>query len=328
MLLLFKSSEPVSARLIEQTRPSGCCAATAIYLRGRDPPGARATTAWSTSRWQRAIPGRSAGLQRRAQRRREHRRLASRDLQHPRHRHLGRHRPLQDVDRQQRIRLLNPAPGTWASGLLARHQQRRQPRRRLAGAALLRARCALDAGVSALDDKRIDSVYDAGEVVAQYRHARAAAELFGGLSPGLVDWVQQYSLGWRCRDDSLRARAGWSRRPRCRDQRSRAPFVRYWSWWKIVFDAGQLQPDRPPGFFALGLAKLLARQGHRRPQLDAAARGSTGSIGRGFDPWPEHRRWHERRSAARSTTDGCSASASARRRSTTCRKAGAMLRGR
>lgn len=52
------------------------------------------------------------------------------------------------------------------------------------------------AGISALHDERIESIYQDSAVVGQYRHKQDAGEIFGGWSKGLIDgWAQRYSAG-------------------------------------------------------------------------------------------------------------------------------------
>jgi outer membrane protein assembly factor BamA len=67
-------------------------------------------------------------------------------------------------------------------------------------AVLQRPFYALDArwaaGVSAGEANTLDSVYNAGNEIAEYRHRRYNAEVFGGWSPGLVaGWTRRYSIG-------------------------------------------------------------------------------------------------------------------------------------
>ncbi len=148
------------------------------------------------------------------------------------------------------------------------------------------------AGASAMRDERIDSVYNAGDVVAQYRRSERRAEVFGGLSPGLQDgWVHRYSVGLNLQDD------GYANDPMLvapaslpASEKLLGPFLRY----ELVEDRFEREVNRNlvgrPEFFALGLAARL--------QLGKASAGlgSTrspwlyaGTVGRGFEPWPEHR---------------------------------------
>ncbi len=53
------------------------------------------------------------------------------------------------------------------------------------------------------DNDRIDSIYNSGNAVSQYRHRQNFAEIFGGWSPGLMNgWTQRFLLGLRSRDDT------------------------------------------------------------------------------------------------------------------------------
>src|SRR4029079_14313494 len=52
------------------------------------------------------------------------------------------------------------------------------------------------AGVGASEGEGTDTVYNAGNSIAEYRHRHQAAETFGGWSPGLVNgWTRRYSIG-------------------------------------------------------------------------------------------------------------------------------------
>lgn len=162
---------------------------------------------------------------------------------------------------------------------------------------LVRPFYALDerwsAGASALDDTRVDSVYEAGEAVARYRRGERHAELFGALSPGLRDgWVQRWALGLSLQDDTyaldpaLPAPAA----PLPQDRRLRAPFVRF----ELVEDRFEREVNRNlvgrPEFFALGLATKL-QIGKALPGLGSTQRPwlYDASLSRGFEPWPEQR---------------------------------------
>ncbi len=51
-------------------------------------------------------------------------------------------------------------------------------------------------GASIKHDERIESIYRAGEVVGQYRHAQEESSVYAGWSRGLVKgWTHRYSLG-------------------------------------------------------------------------------------------------------------------------------------
>lgn len=161
-------------------------------------------------------------------------------------------------------------------------------------AAIVRPFYALDArwaaGVSAVRDDRVESVYDAGEVASQYRHRETQAEVFGGWSPGLVDgWVHRFSAGLALQEDRYAFEDGLVAPDALpRDQRLVTPFVRY----ELVEDRYEKELNRNligrPEFFSLGLAARL--------QLGRASTGMGSStdawvysagVSRGFQPWPQ-----------------------------------------
>ncbi len=74
-------------------------------------------------------------------------------------------------------------------------------------AAIVRPFYALDtrwaAGATFNDDDRIDSIYNAGETISQYRHRQKFAEVFGGYSPGLINGcTQRFLIGSLYRDNA------------------------------------------------------------------------------------------------------------------------------
>lgn len=183
--------------------------------------------------------------------------------------------------------------GTWTAVSLS-HGSNSDGRRD--AVSVVRPFYALDArwsaGAALVRDDRIDPVYRSGEIVSQYRRRQDRAELSGGRSRGLVDgWVQRWSLGLEWRHDAYAPEPGLvapSQLPA--DQRLLAPFVRY----ELIEDRYDKQLNRDligkPEFFALGL--------NARVQLGwaASAWGSTqdtllyaASISRGFVPAPGHR---------------------------------------
>jgi outer membrane protein assembly factor BamA len=182
--------------------------------------------------------------------------------------------------------------GTWTS-LAYSHAANSDGRSD--AASVVRPFYALDArwsaGVTASKDDRIDSVYNAGKVVSQYRHREKQAEVFGGWSPGLVEgWVQRYSLGVSLQDDAYANEAGAIAPLQLPgDQKLVAPFVRY----ELIEDRFERELNRNligrPEFFALGWHSTL--------QLGRASTGLgssrdawlySGSASRGFEPLPDH----------------------------------------
>lgn len=85
------------------------------------------------------------------------------------------------------------------------------------------------ASLVAVTDDRIESVYSGGNIIGQYRHQQKAAEVSGGWSKGLVDgWTRRYSVGLNYRDDQYGLEPG--RTPPSElpaDQKLVAPFLRY-----------------------------------------------------------------------------------------------------
>lgn len=145
------------------------------------------------------------------------------------------------------------------------------------------------AGVSGLRDNRIDAVYNAGEVASQYRHRQQQVEAFGGWSAGRVDgWVQRYSLGLGFSDDAYTVEPGLTPPPQLPvDEHQVAPFLRY----ELIEDRYEKLQNRNliarPEFFAVGL-NALAQLGWAAPGL-GSTRGAllySGSISRGFEPAP------------------------------------------
>ena len=146
------------------------------------------------------------------------------------------------------------------------------------------------AGVSASDDDRIDSVYNAGKAVSWYRRREQRAEAYGGRSQGRVDgWVQRYSIGLRLQNDQYALDPALSAPARLpADEKLISPFVRY----ELIEDrfttlVNRNQIQRPEAF-ALGLAARV------QLGLASTAWGSSrnawlyaGSVSAGFEPGPD-----------------------------------------
>ncbi|MEO8383762.1 MAG: hypothetical protein ABI583_00860 [Betaproteobacteria bacterium] len=115
------------------------------------------------------------------------------------------------------------------------------------------------AGANWNEEDRIDSIYNAGNTVGQYRHSQDAAEIFGGWSPGLIDGkTQRFLIGSRLRDDTYFVEPGRTRPsmlPVSRD--ARAVFLRY----EVVEDRFVKLRNRDqigrPEFFRLGFFSQL-----------------------------------------------------------------------
>ena len=182
--------------------------------------------------------------------------------------------------------------GTWTS-LAYSHATNSDGRRD--AASVVRPFYALDArwaaGVTAVKDDRIDSVYNAGLITSQYRHQQERAEVFGGWSAGLVDgWTRRYSLGLSSLKDSYAPEPGLVAPAQLPvDQKLVAPFARF----ELLEDRYEKELNRNligrPEFFALGLNSSVqlgwagtALGSSRNAMLYAA------SIRHGFEPVPDH----------------------------------------
>lgn len=85
------------------------------------------------------------------------------------------------------------------------------------------------AGASWDRSTRIDSIYNAGDVAGQYRHENQTVDVFAGWSPGVSGgWTQRYSVGASVLDDRYDTRSG--RAPPAAmpvDHDVRGPYLRY-----------------------------------------------------------------------------------------------------
>jgi hypothetical protein len=146
-------------------------------------------------------------------------------------------------------------------------------------------------GLAATRYSRIEAIYNAGNVASEYRHRLRAAEAFGGWSDGLVDGrVRRTSLGVAYRDDAYATEPGRVAPPQLpADQTLVGPFVRL----EFIEDRFDRQMNRDligrPEFFALGLASTV-RLGWAGESLgssqDTLVYAAT--ISRGFKPAPDH----------------------------------------
>jgi hemolysin activation/secretion protein len=146
------------------------------------------------------------------------------------------------------------------------------------------------AGATAVKDNRIDAVYNAGNVVSEYRHRQQQAEVFAGWSRGRVDgWVQRYSVGVSLLDDAFELEPGRTAPSALNaDERLVGPFVRY----ELIEDRYAKVINRDmigvPEFLALGLASTV-QLGWASTALGSShdALLYQASVSRGFVPSPE-----------------------------------------
>jgi len=85
----------------------------------------------------------------------------------------------------------------------------------LRGLALQRPFYALDSrwatGFNVLDDDRIDSLYDLGNIVDQFRDHERLAEVYGGWSKGLSNgWVRRWRIGATYQENVFAATPNWT----------------------------------------------------------------------------------------------------------------------
>lgn len=290
--LLFKSGEPVSVRLIEETerilrsnrylydvqfRPVG-------YHDGVVDIEVMTRDTWSLDPG--ASAGRAGGVNSSGIHLKEHNLLGTGITVS-----LGHSK---NVDRSSNeFEFSNDhAFGTWTS-LSYSHASSSDGRRD--AVAIVRPFYALDsrwaAGITASNDNRIDAVYNAGNIVSQYRHRQNQGEAFAGWSPGLVDgWAQRYSIGVSVQTDAYAPEPGLIAPTRLpTDEKLVAPFIRY----SLIEDRFDRALNRNligrPEFFALGLVSAVQLGwASTRTGSSHDALLFSGSISRGFEPWPEH----------------------------------------
>jgi outer membrane protein assembly factor BamA len=184
----------------------------------------------------------------------------------------------------------NRAFGTWAS-VAASHASNSDGSRN--AVSVVRPFYALDArwtaGFRASSDDRIDPLYQAGEVVSEYRATQSKAEVFGGWSDGLVDgWVQRHTVGWsasRARYATEPGRVAPTLLPE--DRRRVGPYWRY----DLIQDRIERELNRNlvgrPEFFQLGLlASLQVNWDGEALGSDRDALRLNAAISRGFVPRP------------------------------------------
>ena len=110
------------------------------------------------------------------------------------------------------------------------------------------------AGLSLMKDDRIDSVYNSGVIAGQYRHRKDSAETYAGWSEGLIDgWTRRYSIGLTYQDDIYAIEPDLAPPPELpSDQTLVAPFFRY----EVIEDGYREFKNRDqierPEYFAMG----------------------------------------------------------------------------
>ena len=140
------------------------------------------------------------------------------------------------------------------------------------------------AGLSLSKDNRIDSVYNSGTIAGQYRHRKNSAETYGGWSEGLIDgWTRRYSVGLNYQADTYEIDPGLAPPPELpSDQTLLGPFFRF----EVIEDAYRKFKNRDkierPEYFAMGfqsgvqLGRSLAALGSSREVWIYSASVSSG----------------------------------------------------
>ena len=115
------------------------------------------------------------------------------------------------------------------------------------------------AGASAARFDRLDSFYQAGQNVAQYRHQGALAEAFGGWSRGLIDgWTQRYTAGVSYQSDEYAFDLGRPPPPQLPTDRTLAgPFVRYEARQDDFLQVVNRDLIQRPEYLTMGLQAIL-----------------------------------------------------------------------
>ncbi|HEX4859441.1 MAG TPA: BamA/TamA family outer membrane protein [Usitatibacteraceae bacterium] len=147
------------------------------------------------------------------------------------------------------------------------------------------------AGVQWDDQDRIDSRYEAGELVAEYRRRARRGELLGAISGGLIDGTtRRIGAGFLLADDHYRLEPG--RTPPLElpvDQNTRAPFVRLeWLEDRFLRTSNRDLIGRPE-FLDMGTSVRL--QVARSVRAFGATRADwllEGAVRRGFEPRDGH----------------------------------------
>lgn len=176
------------------------------------------------------------------------------------------------------------------AGLIENSDGRRQTARLVHPFYALDTRWA--AGVSFDNGDRVEAVYNAGEKVSEYRYRETLAEAFAGWSTGEVDgWVRRYSVGLALGERRYAVEPGRSPPPAFPpDETLAGPFVRI----ELIEDrfekSRNLDQVGRPEFLALGVASTL--QLGRAATAFGANRDAwlyAASVSRGFEPRPSRR---------------------------------------
>lgn len=106
-----------------------------------------------------------------------------------------------------------------------------------------------------IDDDRIDSIYNAGDVASEFRHHVEIADFAAGWSPGLANgWARRFSVGFHASDDAYREEPGHTPTvPMPIDHQVRAPYLRFELVEDDFVKVTNFNNIARPEFFGLGL---------------------------------------------------------------------------
>ena len=147
------------------------------------------------------------------------------------------------------------------------------------------------AGVSVAREDRVDAIYNAGIVQSQYRHRQNLADAYAGWSSGRVDgWVQRYSVGVNRQSDAYALEPGMAAPTLLpANETLIGPYVRH----ELIEDRFEKLRNRNqlerPEFFALGLSATL--QIGRADTAFGSSRDAwlySATLSKGFEPALRH----------------------------------------
>ena len=115
------------------------------------------------------------------------------------------------------------------------------------------------AGASVSDFSQLDTFYQAGNNVAQYRHDQKAASAFAGYSPGLINgWTRRYTVGASYAADEYRFEPGRPPPPQLPPDRTLAgPFLRYEVIQDDYLQAMNRDLIQRPEYLTMGLTSMV-----------------------------------------------------------------------
>lgn len=126
-------------------------------------------------------------------------------------------------------------------------------------AALIHPFYALDtrwsAGITAQQDDAIESIYQGGVIESQYRRVSQRSEIFGGWSPGLIDgWTKRYMAGVRYREDNYELEQGLTPPVSLpSDRRQVIPFLRFEAIEDGITELRNRDKIERPEYFQFGV---------------------------------------------------------------------------